>query len=124
MSIVHKKCQNLARIENLHNTGDRPPAKRHNQPDFTNIPSLLEMTYTVRGFNVIFLPKFYCELNFIEQCWGYVKRIYRLNPESSRTYLIFFFLPLHVGLLVGEINSYSRRGCKAIAIFRHLDHST
>ncbi|KAJ7434379.1 hypothetical protein B0H11DRAFT_734016, partial [Mycena galericulata] len=21
---------------------------------------------------------------FIEQCWGYAKRIYRLNPESSR----------------------------------------
>ena len=23
-------------------------------------------------------------LNFIEQCWGYAKRIYRLNPPSSR----------------------------------------
>ena len=28
--------------------------------------------------------KFHCELNFIEQCWGYGKCIYRLNPESSR----------------------------------------
>jgi hypothetical protein len=33
---------------------------------------------------VIFLPKFHYELNFIEQCWGYAKQLYRLNPESSQ----------------------------------------
>ncbi|KIY61088.1 hypothetical protein CYLTODRAFT_363327 [Cylindrobasidium torrendii FP15055 ss-10] len=36
------------------------------------------------GIRVLFLPKFHCELNPIEQCWGYAKRLYRLNPESSR----------------------------------------
>jgi transposase len=56
----------------------------YNQPDFANVPSLLEITCKARGFKVIFLPKFHCELNFIEQCWGYAKRLYRLNPESSR----------------------------------------
>ncbi|KAF8800309.1 hypothetical protein BYT27DRAFT_7117577 [Phlegmacium glaucopus] len=56
----------------------------YNQPDFANIPSVLELTCKVLGVLVIFLPKFHCELNFIEQCWGYAKRIYRLNPESSR----------------------------------------
>lgn len=55
-----------------------------NQPDFANVNSLLEITCRARGFQVIFLPKFHCELNFIEQCWGYAKQLYRLNPESSR----------------------------------------
>ena len=56
----------------------------YNQPDFANVPFLLETTCRSKGFSVLFLPKFHCELNFIEQCWGYAKQIYRLNPESSR----------------------------------------
>jgi hypothetical protein len=55
-----------------------------NQPDFAGVESLLETTCSVRGFKVIFLPKFHCELNFIEQCWGYAKRIYRQFPPSSK----------------------------------------
>lgn len=55
-----------------------------NQPDFANVPSLLETAMQARGIRVLFLPKFHCELNPIEQCWGYAKRVYRLNPESSR----------------------------------------
>ena len=56
----------------------------YNEPDFINVESLLEITCRKRGVSVLFLPKFHCELNFIKQCWGYAKRIYRLNPESSR----------------------------------------
>ncbi|KIL55567.1 hypothetical protein M378DRAFT_188659 [Amanita muscaria Koide BX008] len=55
-----------------------------NQPDFMNVNTILEAACNARGFKVMFLPKFHCELNFIEQCWGYAKRLYRLNPESSR----------------------------------------
>ncbi|PBK94278.1 hypothetical protein ARMGADRAFT_1045736 [Armillaria gallica] len=55
-----------------------------NQPDFSNVKSRLETKCEAHGFQVIFLPKFHCELNPIEQCWGYAKRLYRLNPESSR----------------------------------------
>jgi hypothetical protein len=54
-----------------------------NQPDFVNIKSLLETHCEARGFKVIFLPKFHCELNFLEQCWGMAKRRYRLLPRSK-----------------------------------------
>jgi hypothetical protein len=45
----------------------------YTQPDFVAVESLLETHARVRGFEVLFLPKFHCELNFIEQCWGYAK---------------------------------------------------
>lgn len=56
----------------------------YNQPDFVAERSLLEVECEKRGFQVIFLPKFHCELNFIEQCWGYAKHIYRHYPASSK----------------------------------------
>jgi hypothetical protein len=55
----------------------------YNQPDFSNVDSILEAVCNVRGFQVLFLPKFHCELNFIEQCWGRAKSIYQTYPESS-----------------------------------------
>ncbi|KAH7917404.1 hypothetical protein BV22DRAFT_1108579 [Leucogyrophana mollusca] len=55
-----------------------------NQPDFVDVPSLLETLCTRRGFGFLVLPKFHCELNFIEQCWGYAKRLYRLYPPTSK----------------------------------------
>ena len=56
----------------------------YNQPDFQDVPSLLEIACKARGFQLILLPKFHCELNFIEQVWGYAKRLYCLLPRSSR----------------------------------------
>ncbi|KAF9043718.1 hypothetical protein BDZ89DRAFT_943424 [Hymenopellis radicata] len=55
-----------------------------NQPDFAEVKSILESVMEARGIRILFLPKFHCELNPIEQCWGYAKRLYRLNPESSK----------------------------------------
>ena len=56
----------------------------YNQPDFANVDSLLEAICMARGVLILFLPKFHCELNFIEQCWGRAKSIYQTYPESSR----------------------------------------
>jgi hypothetical protein len=55
-----------------------------NQPDFVQQESVLESRCKARGFDVLFLPKFHCELNFIEQCWGHAKHVYRQYPPSSK----------------------------------------
>lgn len=54
-----------------------------NEPDFKQVDSILEIEVKGHGFQVIFLLKFHCELNPIEQCWGFAKRIYRLSKPSS-----------------------------------------
>ncbi|KIK77204.1 hypothetical protein PAXRUDRAFT_167533 [Paxillus rubicundulus Ve08.2h10] len=48
----------------------------YTQPDFVEVESLLEMLCKGCGYQVLFLPKFHCELNFIEQCWGFAKWLY------------------------------------------------
>ncbi|KIK80726.1 hypothetical protein PAXRUDRAFT_157910, partial [Paxillus rubicundulus Ve08.2h10] len=55
-----------------------------NQPYFVNIPSLLQTHCSSHGFGCLILPKFHCELNFIEQCWGFAKCIYHEYPPSSK----------------------------------------
>ena len=55
-----------------------------NQLDFAMVESSLETYCKSCGVEVIFLPKFHCELNFIEKCWGYAKFIYWHYPASSK----------------------------------------
>jgi hypothetical protein len=56
----------------------------YNEPDFMNVKSLLQRVCEAQGFKVLFLPKFHCELNFIEMCWGHAKQVYCLYPPSSK----------------------------------------
>jgi hypothetical protein len=56
----------------------------YNQLDFVNVPLKLEKMCKPHGYQVLFLPKFHCELNFIEQCWGFSKRLYCQYPASSK----------------------------------------
>ncbi|KAF8751112.1 hypothetical protein RHS01_08673 [Rhizoctonia solani] len=54
-----------------------------NQPDFESRDSNLEEAARKLETRVIFLPKYHCELNPIEQCWGYAKRKYRQKPPTN-----------------------------------------
>lgn len=54
------------------------------QPDFDSRDSTLEEVARGLGSRVLFLPKYHCELNPIEQCWGYAKKRYREMPHTNK----------------------------------------
>jgi hypothetical protein len=56
----------------------------YNEPNFINVLSILETFCKSHSYHVIFLLKFHCELNFIEQCWGFAKHLYQQYPSSTK----------------------------------------
>ncbi|KAJ8585008.1 hypothetical protein M405DRAFT_745999 [Rhizopogon salebrosus TDB-379] len=72
------KCQNKCDGENCCN-------KRilERQTDFCNQKSLVQEVIEAAGHLCIFLPKFHCELNFIEFFWGAVKKHLRDNCDYT-----------------------------------------
>jgi hypothetical protein len=55
--------------------------------DFRTEKSMLEHVIVQAGHEVIFYPKFHCELNYIEYYWAAVKRYTRENCRYSFTEL-------------------------------------
>jgi hypothetical protein len=53
------------------------------QPDFQHQKSLVQEVIERAGHLCIFLPKFHCELNFIEFFWGVVKKYLRENCDYT-----------------------------------------
>ena len=84
------------------------------QPDFIHTESKLEITCKQQGFNVLFLPRFHCELNFIEQCWGYAKCVYREYPASSKE----ADLELNLTSALGSVPLCSMQKCVHLICWR------
>jgi hypothetical protein len=59
------------------------PSKYELQPDFKEQKSLVQEVIEAAGHLCIFLPKFHCELNFIEFFWGVVKKYLRDNCDYT-----------------------------------------
>jgi transposase len=57
------------------------------QPDFQEQCSLVQEVIEAAGHLCIFLPKFHCELNFIEYFWGAVKKYLRDHCDYTFTTL-------------------------------------
>jgi hypothetical protein len=55
------------------------------QPDFQEQKSLVQETIEAASHLCIFLPKFHCELNFIEFFWGAVKKYLREHCDYTYT---------------------------------------
>ena len=55
-----------------------------NQKDFVEVKSVLETTVKFHGVQLVFVPKFHCEANFLEQNWGYAKQEYRHYSPSGK----------------------------------------
>ncbi|KAF7343545.1 hypothetical protein MSAN_01975000 [Mycena sanguinolenta] len=53
------------------------------QPDFLEQKSLVQETIERLGHQCLFLPKYHCELNFIEFFWGAVKRYLREHCDYT-----------------------------------------
>ena len=54
-----------------------------NQPDFVAQKSKLKELVESHRHQMVFYPKFHCKVSFIEQCWGFAKRVYHKFPASS-----------------------------------------
>ncbi|KAF9502913.1 hypothetical protein BS47DRAFT_1374511 [Hydnum rufescens UP504] len=83
---LNAQCQKFKCRDHVLPSNSRPCCCRKalfEQSDFANQKSWLEELGDQRGYGINFYPRFHCECNFIENNWGYTKRVYRQYPESS-----------------------------------------
>ena len=69
------KTHSIITDENLQEVPKTYAASK--EPDFLAQKSYLAEALENEGFNIIFYPKYRCELNYIELVWGWIKRYHR-----------------------------------------------
>ena len=87
------------------------------QPDFRAQVSMLEETCKKLGFDVIFLPKFHCEINYIEYLWGFSKRIVRARYPTTLDELKLLVSQSLAACDVSTIRRWERRMWKFIDLY-------
>ncbi|TDL16544.1 hypothetical protein BD410DRAFT_816690 [Rickenella mellea] len=90
-----------------------------NQPDFkSQKPALFELIEG-RGHKAIFYPKFHCELNFIEQCWGAAKHEYRqLPPTINEAHMEANVRDCLNGIPLDSMRRYANRSARFMDAYR------
>jgi transposase len=53
------------------------------EPDFAAQKEWLREVIEEKGHKILFLPKYHCELNYIENVWGYMKAYLRRSCEYN-----------------------------------------
>ena len=88
-------------------------------PDFATELSLAEKIATDAGHHCIFLPKFHCECNPIEQLWAEAKRETRKHCNYSITGLLANVEPSLNAVPLDRIRKFLRKAREYVEIYRH-----
>lgn len=86
------------------------------EPDFAQQKEWLREVVELAGFTIVFYPKYHCELNFIEQVWGWLKE----RCRQSCSYRFKDLQPLVTDLMDNQLLlGFVRKACRNS--FRFMD---
>lgn len=124
--IGQRGAEAVCRERGLHQEGMKLPqmiAILSQQPDFKSQKTIVEELAESCGHAVLFLPKYHCELNFIEMVWAAAKRKtrelcdYTFNGLKKN-------MPLALdGITVDQCRAYARKSRDYIAAYLKGTHS-
>ena len=94
------------------------------QPDFTGQKEWLTEVIESRGHQILYLPKFHCELNPIERVWAHVKHDLRKKCEYSLKSLRAQLPVTLENVSVDAVRRYFRRTDRYVSAYAGLNGVT